>query len=191
MRLLKVIFVLVLFCLFGCSESQETQKTPEPQTPSPGFVTTDDPKVFFENYRRDLMGGDYLPETLVTELKGATRLDKASALIVKHHTIAFVEWYFSSAYLTEVRKLVAEKVARMDYQLKVLDVPASAAGDVILVIDAGPLAHRKIFSQEGLEETWRKIDGQTLEVTLSRGRGIQVFRVVKEGGAWKLEPGGS
>ena len=121
------------------------------------------------------------------ELEGSTSLKNAKALIAGHHTIAFLEWYFSESYLRRVKDLVARKVKRLDYQLKVLDVSEADASDVLFVIEAGPLAHRLALQDGDFQQIWQPIDDESFSVILTNQDTSAQLRVVREHDRWKLE----
>lgn len=187
--LIPLVFTLLLF---GCSESGDSQPSVPPPTKQgpPQFVKADDAKIFFENYLKDLSSETYFPLEMVTELSGRTSLPSAVVMIERHNTIPFIEWYYSPAYLDQIKRIVDKKVANMDYQLKILDVPKADATKVIFVTDVGPLEHRKVLQRGAFNQQWEQKDENTYALLLSEGAWQQALRVVRVQGAWKLEIAG-
>lgn len=186
----KVIMIAVIsLALCACSGSEEAQVQPSSQEtlPSPQFALTEDPRELVDNYLKDLQSEQVFPSALVQELEGSTSLKNAKTLIARHHTISFIEWYFSEPYLRRVKDLVARKVKRLDYQLKVLDVSEADASDVLFVIEAGPLAHRLALQNGAFQQVWQPIDDKNFSVILKNQGYSAPLRVVRESDRWKLE----
>ena len=183
------LFLCGLVLLSGCTESNDSRSPAEAakKTPSPQFIQEVDPKVFFEKYLADLSAETFLPQNLASELNNQTQLSTAIALIERHHTLDFVTWYYSTAYLDQVRARIDKKMERMDYQLKILRIEPQQAAVVMLVTDAGPLEHLKALQQGTLTQQWRQKDDNSYDLRLSVGRWQQQLRVVREAGNWKLE----
>ena len=88
--LLKTVFMLcALILTFGCSESPESlsPKPAEVQQSAPEFIRADTHEAFFDQYRRDLTSENFLPDALVKELEGSTRIAQPAC-----GTIPFATW---------------------------------------------------------------------------------------------------
>lgn len=186
--LFRILAVLLLLCFTGCSDSSETpQVEPMPVNEPPSFARHEDPKAFIEAYLQDLQGETFLPVYLVDEQRGQTAFEKGIELVAIHQSLAFLEWYYSEAYLAQVRTAVDQQVERMDYQLSVMGLPREGAFNYLLVMEAGPIAQKEALKDGVLQQTWTEHDDNSYALVLSSDNFAQLLRVVKENGLWKLE----
>lgn len=182
-----VLLLCLAFGLFGCSPSQDSAQDAPVQQPEPTFVKTADPQAFLSGYLESLAGERFVPQTLLTEMEGATNLVRAHALIRAYHIIPFIEWYFSTDYLARLQQKVDAKVARMDYQLKILKVPEKDAAEVVLVNESDLLLHKKAVSAGTVEQQWEKLDDGSFAATLAVKEWRQTVRVIRDGEVWKID----
>ncbi|PLX78465.1 MAG: hypothetical protein C0616_14325 [Desulfuromonas sp.] len=189
---MRNIWIAVLFCftialLGGCSDSTESTRVAEnPASPPPVFATFDDPKAFFDSYLKELSGDDFFPPALVEELRDRTVLPKASALIKKHHTVAFLEHYFSGDYLEKLKLVVQAEIDKMDYQLQVMDLRPEVAAAVIMIDKSALKEHKRALANGTIEQEWIERGENNYEVRLTTGQWRQALGVYREGENWKI-----
>ncbi len=182
------VLISVLF-LVACTEpgDNKTEAQTQPPLPPPDFNRASSPQELVDNYLADLASEKYVSKEMVMELAGRTVLVDAARLVRRHHTVAFIEWYFSEHYLAPVKDLVTRKVDRMDYQLKILEATAEQAYRVVLTTDVGVLEHKQALLDGPLKQEWQKLDdGSDLVVLVGQNARLPL-RVVEEKGQWKLE----
>jgi hypothetical protein len=186
MRVLLSLGLLLaaLFILPGCTEQEEAVKQEPVSVPAPHFTRAETPQEVLASYFEDLER--YLPDELLNELDGPTDLTRAADLIRRYHTLALVKWYYDPGFLKRVDAYVARKVAKMDYQLNILEVPAADATPVILLTDAGPLEHRKALENGAIKQQWEQKDDNSYRVLLSQGEWAQPIYLVRADGIWRL-----
>lgn len=189
---MKSILIAALFCmtmtlLGGCSDSKESTAVPEsPASPAPVFAKFDDPKLFFDRYLKELAGNDFFPPALVEELRERTVLPKASALVRKHHTVAFLEHYYAKGYLDKLKMVVQAEIDKMDYQLQVMDIKAEVAAAVIMVDKSAINQHKEALSSGPVQQEWIERGENNFEVRLTAGGWRQALGVYRESGDWKI-----
>lgn len=189
MRYWLMMFCLAsLLALAGCSESGETTSNETRPTvlPAPEFVTVDEPKAFLDGYLDALQKETFVPAALVENQIGQGALKSGIALVERHHTVAFLEWYYSADYLQQVRAEVAQEMGRMAYQLQVMGLPEEGAARFLLVTKAGPLEQKKALQNGTLQQQWVQRDEATYDLQLSTETWAQRLEVVKEDGRWTL-----
>jgi hypothetical protein len=187
MKLLKFLpFLLAGLLLFGCNDTE----VPAPKAPKapPKFVSSADPKAFFAGYLQDLAGDRYMPPKLYQMLHDRTKMPPTVELIEQHDTMAFLQWYFADSYLSQVRTYAEQKVADMEYSLKVMHVSSEQAIEVIMLSETVPVLHKLQLLTGEFEQSWQQLDENRYEVLLTRESWQGKVGVGRENGGWKLIP---
>lgn len=185
MKLLRLLLMLLLGgLLLGCSDSATDQKK-APLEPVK-FVKIDDPKAFFADYLKTIKGDRFLPADLQKMLYEKTRMTFTEPLFLRHNPTPMLEWYYADDYLDLVRRRIQPDLEKMDYQLHVMKITPELAARIMMVVEAGPVQHKHQLQLGELQQSWKQLDANRYEVTLSRGDWSQLVGVGREAGGWKL-----
>ncbi|HKI52204.1 MAG TPA: hypothetical protein VJ995_09030 [Geothermobacteraceae bacterium] len=185
MKLLTLLPVLlILSLLLSCTDSAKDAKLPK--LAPHAFVKTDNPKVFFANYLKDISGDRYLPPDLFKMLAERTRMTFTAPLFKHYDPTAMLEWYYSDVYLDLVKKKINDELKDMDYQLQVMDISREMAAQIMVFGEAGPIEHKRQLLNGGMTETWSQYDATHYEVTLKNGSWSQLIGIGLENGQWKI-----